>query len=246
MFDVAAEFGAAGAEILHFRAVFRRAVERHAVDLLVGNRKPEAGAEFAEGLLAHLFLGVGNVLPFARGAKAVAFDGFREDHGRTTRTEVLRCGLVETDVVRLRLSAFGFVPHITEECSVPTDGRPVEVVLRLPPIDPDKPVEMVERIRLVERVRKEIAEIPGVGGTIAASTFVPPITERRGARDRGTDSRRVLRPVAEYRRDRVEDLAQCGVVAGRRAMQVRVAGEGEDADAVVGSCGDEACGRGFG
>jgi predicted RND superfamily exporter protein len=52
---------------------------------------------------------------------------------------------------------------------------PVEVVLRFPHPDGNDPRGMLDRMLLVERIRRQIQELPAVGGTIAASRFVPDI-----------------------------------------------------------------------
>ncbi len=80
--QVAAQRGAAFLEILDFRAVRRRLVERRIVELFVGNRDVEAVAEVLERLFAHFLLRVGDVLAFAGHAHAVALDGLGQNHGR--------------------------------------------------------------------------------------------------------------------------------------------------------------------
>ncbi len=59
---------------------------------------------------------------------------------------------------------------------------PIEVVLRVPEPDVEDPRELLERVSMVERIRRQIQEMPVVGGTIAASRFVPDIPGGRAVR----------------------------------------------------------------
>ncbi|MCG8583751.1 MAG: MMPL family transporter [Pirellulales bacterium] len=59
---------------------------------------------------------------------------------------------------------------------------PVEVVVRFDDRDPEDRNELLRRLELVEALRAKIDEQPHVGGTIAASTFLPEIPEPGGAR----------------------------------------------------------------
>jgi len=52
---------------------------------------------------------------------------------------------------------------------------PVEVVLRFPEPDAEDPYKLLDRLQLVERTRKHIQKMPEVGGTLAATTFLPKI-----------------------------------------------------------------------
>ena len=52
---------------------------------------------------------------------------------------------------------------------------PVDVILRFPNPDPEDPYAVLDRVRLVERARKRIQQIPAVGATLATSTFLPTI-----------------------------------------------------------------------
>ncbi len=79
--QAAAEGGATGAEILHFRAVIGEAEERELLELVVRDRQVEAVAELLEHRLTHLLLLMCDVLAFAGFAHAVALDRLREDDG---------------------------------------------------------------------------------------------------------------------------------------------------------------------
>ena len=50
---------------------------------------------------------------------------------------------------------------------------PVDIILRFPNPDPEDPYAVLDRVRLVERTRERIHEMPAVGGTLAATTFSP-------------------------------------------------------------------------
>ena len=78
----AAERFAALAQVVHLRAVFRRAVERRFGHVLVGNRNAEPRAELAQLLFVELLLVVRHVAAFAAFAQAVALDRLGEDHRR--------------------------------------------------------------------------------------------------------------------------------------------------------------------
>ena len=90
--QVTAQGFASVLQVLHLRAVGRRLVERSLVHLIVGNRNPEARAEFSQFLFVRLLDVVSDVASLARFAKPVAFDRLREDHCR--RTAMLDCVLV--------------------------------------------------------------------------------------------------------------------------------------------------------
>jgi len=60
---------------------------------------------------------------------------------------------------------------------------PVEVVLELPAFDRDDPQyrwEMLARLELVERLRRDIVDMPDVGGAIAVTTFIPKVSTTGG------------------------------------------------------------------
>ena len=76
--EIAAEGPPALVQVLDFRAVRIRQVEGCLGDLGVRHRNVEAIPEGLEGLLSHLVLLVGDVLPLARLAHAVALHGLRQ------------------------------------------------------------------------------------------------------------------------------------------------------------------------
>ncbi len=80
--QIAAEGRAPRAQILHLLAVLGEAQERELVQVLVGHRNFEAVAEAAQRVVAELLGLVGDHLPLARRAHAVALDGLGEDDGR--------------------------------------------------------------------------------------------------------------------------------------------------------------------
>ncbi|MCL4204391.1 MAG: MMPL family transporter [Pirellulaceae bacterium] len=82
---------------------------------------------------------------------------------------------------------------------------PVEVVLRFPQPDSSDPREMLDRMLLVERIRRQIHEMPAVGGTIAASSFVPDVPSGRTVRSVG---RRAV--IARYLVENRQQLANLG------------------------------------
>ena len=77
-----AERGAALLQIFSLRSALRQFEERHVVQLFVGQRDVEAVAERLQGVLADLLGLMGDHLPFAGFAHAVALDGLGEDDGR--------------------------------------------------------------------------------------------------------------------------------------------------------------------
>src|SRR5712671_1703123 len=79
---VAAEGLAAGAEVLDFDAVFGRTIERHFDAVLIIQRNAETRTKYLQLFFVQLFLLVSDVLAFASFAKAVAFDGARENYRR--------------------------------------------------------------------------------------------------------------------------------------------------------------------
>ena len=78
----ATEFFARGFQVLHLRRIVGRLVKRHIGNDIITHRNIETVAELFERTQIHLFLLMGDVLPFTRLAHAVAFDGFGEDDGR--------------------------------------------------------------------------------------------------------------------------------------------------------------------
>ena len=79
----AAERGAARAQIFHLRAVFGQACRNGTlVELVVGDGNVEAVAERLQRAVADLLGLMGDHLPLAGRAHAVALDGLGEDHGR--------------------------------------------------------------------------------------------------------------------------------------------------------------------
>ena len=70
------------AHVLDFDRVLGRPVERRVLDLGIGNRDAEAGAERFQLLVVHLLLLVRDVLAFARFAESVALDRARQDDRR--------------------------------------------------------------------------------------------------------------------------------------------------------------------
>ena len=82
MGQVAAERAAPVVQILVFGRAFVEFEVGNAGELLVSDRNIEAVAEGEQRFFAHFLLLVGDVLPLARFAHAVAFDGFGEDDGR--------------------------------------------------------------------------------------------------------------------------------------------------------------------
>ena len=89
---VSAELLAARLHVLDLGAVVSGAVERRLVQFVVGNRNSEARAEHLQLVFVQLLLLVGDVLAFARLAKAVALDRLGENDGR--RTCVIECRAV--------------------------------------------------------------------------------------------------------------------------------------------------------
>jgi uncharacterized protein len=89
---------------------------------------------------------------------------------------------------------------------------PVEVVLRFPQPDSSDPREMLERMLLVERIRRQIHELPAVGGTVAASSFVPDVPSGRTVRSVG---RRAV--IARYLVENRQQLADLGFLHEDRA-----------------------------
>jgi uncharacterized protein len=89
---------------------------------------------------------------------------------------------------------------------------PVEVVLRFPQPDSSDPREMLERMLLVERIRRQIHELPAVGGTVAASSFVPDVPSGRTVRSVG---RRAV--IARYLVENRQQLADLGFLHEERA-----------------------------
>ena len=81
---------------------------------------------------------------------------------------------------------------------------PVDVILRFPEPDPEDPYALLQRIRLVERTRKCVHQMPAVGGTLAASTFLPQIPT--GRRPRHTAWSGVLAPRIHKNRQRLVDI----------------------------------------
>jgi hypothetical protein len=77
-----AERGAALAQVFHLRAVFGKPHERDFGDLRVGDRDAEAVAEGLQGVFADMLLLMGDHLPLARLAHAIALDGLGENDGR--------------------------------------------------------------------------------------------------------------------------------------------------------------------
>lgn len=84
---------------------------------------------------------------------------------------------------------------------------PIEVVLRVPEPDVQDPREMLERLLMVERIRRQIQEMPVVGGTIAASRFVPDIPSGRAVR---SVSRRAV--IARHLLDSRQQLKELGML----------------------------------
>ena len=77
-----AQWLAAFQQILGFRTVQGRTVERRFDDFFIRQRNVEARAEFAQLFLVQLLLLVRDVAAFAGFAQAVAFDGLGQDDGR--------------------------------------------------------------------------------------------------------------------------------------------------------------------
>ena len=79
---------------------------------------------------------------------------------------------------------------------------PVEVVLAFPRQDDDRRT-LLPRAECVEQLRQRLAQLPEVGGTMAATTFAPPMPQGQGARQMML--RRVLtRRLLSYRQDFVD------------------------------------------
>ena len=78
--QVAAQRLAAFLEVLHFRAVFGRAIERHAGNLIVGDGDIETVAERLEGHIRHFLRLMGDVLAFTGRAHAIALHGLGQNH----------------------------------------------------------------------------------------------------------------------------------------------------------------------
>ena len=81
---------------------------------------------------------------------------------------------------------------------------PVDVILRFPEPDPEDPYALLQRVRLVERTRRSIHRMPAVGGTLAASTFLPPIPAGRNLRQTLRSSVLALR--IQKHRQRLVDI----------------------------------------
>ena len=96
--------GDALVQIFHLRRVFRRFVERHVFQLVVGDRYAETVTERADRSRAHFFLLVGDVLAFAGFAHAVAFDRLRQNHCRLAGV-FHRRGVSSKDFVRIVAAA---------------------------------------------------------------------------------------------------------------------------------------------
>ena len=79
--QVAAQRLAPGMEIFELLRAFLELEERDLGDLLVGQRQAEPGRELVQVGLAHLLLLMGDVLPLAGLAHAVALDRLRQDDG---------------------------------------------------------------------------------------------------------------------------------------------------------------------
>ena len=80
--NVAAQGFAARANILNFRAVFRRAIKRNFDAVLVIEWDGEAGAEDAQLVFIQFFLLVRDVFAFASFAETIPFNSAGEDDGR--------------------------------------------------------------------------------------------------------------------------------------------------------------------
>src|SRR5208282_1960490 len=78
---IAAEFSAAGVQILNLFAVVGRLVERDVGNLIVAQRNVESGAEFAQLVFVQFLLLVGDVLALTCFTKAVAFNRASENDG---------------------------------------------------------------------------------------------------------------------------------------------------------------------
>ena len=83
LWQIAAKFLARIAHVFQFRRAFREGDEWQFLQIFVGHWNREAVAEIAHVVDVHFFLLVGRVLRLARAAHAVAFDGMRENDGRT-------------------------------------------------------------------------------------------------------------------------------------------------------------------
>ncbi|NIL97513.1 MAG: MMPL family transporter [Planctomycetales bacterium] len=78
---------------------------------------------------------------------------------------------------------------------------PMEVVLNLGPRGEDDARELLRRIETVERLRERIDRLDHVGGTLAASTFVPALPAAGGARQimhRRVAARRIQRQQEDF------------------------------------------------
>ena len=84
---------------------------------------------------------------------------------------------------------------------------PIEVVLRVPDPDLEDPRGMLERLVMVERIRRQIQEMPVVGGTISASRFVPDVPGGRAVR---SVSRRAV--IARHLLENREQLLELGML----------------------------------
>jgi len=89
---------------------------------------------------------------------------------------------------------------------------PVEVVLRFPAPDTSDPRAMLQRMQLVERIRRQIQQLPAVGGTIAASNFVPDVPSGRALR---SVARRAV--IARHLVENRQQLAEMGFLHDEHA-----------------------------
>ena len=77
----ATQLGTALEHVAHLVAVLRRLAKRQLGNVLIAHRNVEAIAQFAQRLIAELFLLVGHHLPFGRLAEPEALDRLGQDYG---------------------------------------------------------------------------------------------------------------------------------------------------------------------
>src|SRR3546814_17089488 len=82
-----AKLGATLFQVLDFRRIIGRLVERRLGDLVVRDGNAETVAECAQRVLTHFLLLMRDVLSFASLTHAIALDGLGKDHSRPTLIE---------------------------------------------------------------------------------------------------------------------------------------------------------------
>ena len=89
--DGATQLGSALAHVTHFRAVFRRPIERHLLEIFIADWHAEAVAKCLQALEIQLLQGVRLIARFTRLARSIPLDRHGEDHRRPLDLLAGRC-----------------------------------------------------------------------------------------------------------------------------------------------------------